>query len=155
MPDRTESTIVIGAPPAAVLDVIADFEAYPEWTGAVKRAEVLLTDDDERPVRALFELDAGAIRDTYTLDYTWAVDDAGVGSLSWTLHEPSTVLKALDGTYELHPATGGTAVRYALAVDLRIPMLGMLRRKAEKVIIDTALNELKKRVEDDGAEGAG
>ena len=36
---------------------------------------------------------------------------------------------------------------YTLAVDLRVPMLGMLRRKAEKVIIDTALNELKKRVE--------
>ena len=147
MPDRTESTIVIGAPPSAVLDVIADFEAYPEWTGAVKRAEALLTDDAGRAVRALFELDAGAIRDTYTLDYTWDVDDEGAGSLSWTLHEPSTVLKALDGAYELHPVDAGTAVRYALAVDLRIPMLGMLRRKAEKVIIDTALKGLKKRVE--------
>jgi ribosome-associated toxin RatA of RatAB toxin-antitoxin module len=155
MSDRTESTIVIGAPPSAVLDVIADFEAYPEWTGAVKRAEVLESDAADRPVRALFELDAGAIRDTYTLDYTWAVDGDGVGSLSWTLHEPSTVLKALDGTYELHPIADGTAVRYALAVDLRIPMLGMLRRKAEKVIIDTALNELKKRVERGDAEGAG
>ena len=118
MSDRTESTIVIGAPPSAVLHVIADFEAYPEWTGAVKRAEVLESDAADRPVRALFELDAGAIRDTYTLDYTWAVDGAGVGSLSWTLHEPSTVLKALDGTYELHPAADGTAVRYALAVDV-------------------------------------
>jgi ribosome-associated toxin RatA of RatAB toxin-antitoxin module len=146
MPDRTESTIVIGAPPADVLEVIADFEAYPEWTGAVKHAEVLETDDEDRPVRAEFVLDAGAIRDTYTLDYTWAVDADGVGSLSWTLVQ-STVLKALDGTYELHPVDGGTAVRYALAVDLRVPMLGMLRRKAEKVIIDTALNELKKRVE--------
>jgi ribosome-associated toxin RatA of RatAB toxin-antitoxin module len=154
MPDRTESTIVIGAPPSAVLEVIADIEAYPEWTGAVKRTEVQLTDDAGRVLRALFELDAGAIRDTYTLDYTWAVDPAGVGSVSWTLHEPSTVLKSLDGTYELHPTDAGTAVRYALAVDLRIPMLGMLRRKAEKVIIDTALNELKKRVEGD-AEGAG
>jgi hypothetical protein len=28
-----------------------------------------------------------------------------------------------------------------------MPMLGMLTRKAEKVIIDTALKELKKRVE--------
>jgi ribosome-associated toxin RatA of RatAB toxin-antitoxin module len=146
MPDRTESTIVIGAPSADVLEVIADFESYPEWTGAVKSAEVLETDADDRPVRARFALDAGAIRDTYVLDYTWDVDAEGAGSLSWTLVE-STVLKALDGTYELHPVDGGTAVRYALAVDLRVPMLGMLRRKAEKVIIDTALNELKKRVE--------
>lgn len=146
MPDRTESTIVIGAPSADVLEVIADFESYPEWTGAVKSAEVLATDDADRPVRARFALDAGAIRDTYVLDYTWDVDAEGAGSLSWTLVE-STVLKALDGTYELHPVEGGTAVRYALTVDLRVPMLGMLRRKAEKVIIDTALTELKKRVE--------
>ena len=36
---------------------------------------------------------------------------------------------------------------YSLTVDLAIPMLGMLKRKAEKVIMDTALKELKKRVE--------
>ena len=43
--------------------------------------------------------------------------------------------------------TGGTKVTYDLEVDLKIPMIGMLKRKAEKVIIDTALKELKKRVE--------
>ncbi|MDN5759612.1 MAG: cyclase, partial [Tomitella sp.] len=32
-------------------------------------------------------------------------------------------------------------------VDLNIPMIGMLKRKAEKVIINTALGELKKQVE--------
>ena len=46
MPDRTESTIVIGAPPAAVLDVIADFEAYPEWAEQVKTVSVLSEDGD-------------------------------------------------------------------------------------------------------------
>jgi hypothetical protein len=37
-----------------------------------------------------------------------------------------------------------------LAVDLNIPMLGMFKRKAEKVIMDTALKGLKKRVESGG-----
>jgi hypothetical protein len=32
-------------------------------------------------------------------------------------------------------------------VDIAIPMIGMLKRKAEKVIIDTALKGLKRRVE--------
>ena len=36
---------------------------------------------------------------------------------------------------------------YSLEVDLAIPMIGMLKRKAEKVIIDAALKGLKKRVE--------
>ena len=146
MADRTESSTVIDAPPQSVLDVIADFEAYPEWTGAVKRVEVLETLPDGRGSRVKFNLDAGAIRDTYVLDYTWDFDAKGVGSLSWTLVE-STVLRALDGVYRLVPAGTGTTVHYSLAVDLRIPMLGMLRRKAEKTIIDTALTELKKHVE--------
>jgi hypothetical protein len=38
-------------------------------------------------------------------------------------------------------------VTYSLAVDLVIPMLGLLKRKAERVVMDTALKELKKRVE--------
>ena len=42
---------------------------------------------------------------------------------------------------------GSTEVTYRLAVDLDVPMLGMFKRKAEKMIMDTALKGLKKRVE--------
>jgi ribosome-associated toxin RatA of RatAB toxin-antitoxin module len=146
MADRTVSNIVIDAEPAAVLEVIADFEKYPDWTGAVKQVTVLDRFDDGRGSKVRFVLDAGAIRDTYVLDYTWDFEPDGTGTLSWTLVE-STVLKALDGAYALTAVDAGTEVHYSLAVDLRIPMLGMLRRKAEKAIIDAALNELKKRVE--------
>jgi hypothetical protein len=47
----------------------------------------------------------------------------------------------------LEKVADGTSVTYALSVDLAIPIIGMLRRKAEKVIIDTALKGLKRRVE--------
>jgi len=53
----------------------------------------------------------------------------------------------MDGRYRLREAEDGTEVTYTLAVEVRMPMLGMLRRKAEKVIIETALHELKRRVE--------
>ena len=58
------------------------------------------------------------------------------------------MLKAMEGAYLLRPV-GGRAPRSPTgsSVDLSIPMIGMLRRKAEKVIIDTALKGLKKRVE--------
>jgi hypothetical protein len=61
----------------------------------------------------------------------------------------ASVLTALNGSYALVATNGGqgTKVTYDLEVDVRIPMIGMLKRKAEKVIIDTALKELKKRVE--------
>lgn len=146
MADRTESSTVVDAPPRAVLDVVADFEKYPQWTGAVKEVEILQRYPDGTGKRVRFVLDAGAIRDTYVLDYTWDVDGSGQGTLGWTLVE-STVLRALEGAYTMTAAGPGTQVRYELSVDLRIPMLGMLRRKAERAIIDTALTELKKRVE--------
>jgi hypothetical protein len=57
-------------------------------------------------------------------------------------------LKSQHGSYTLaDEGEGSTQVTYQLAVELNMPMLGMFRRKAEKVIIDTALKELKKRVE--------
>ena len=51
------------------------------------------------------------------------------------------------GSYTLDPSGSGTDVTYRLTVELKVPMLGMFKRKAEKVIIDTALKGLKKRVE--------
>jgi polyketide cyclase/dehydrase/lipid transport protein len=146
MADRTESSILVAADPAAVLAVVADFADYPSWAGAVRSTEVLSTGPDGRPEQVRFTLDAGAIRDSYVLAYLWSVAPDGQGEVSWSLVE-ATVVKAMDGAYRLETATGGTRVTYTLFVDLRVPMLGMLRRKAEKVIIDTALNELKKRVE--------
>jgi len=146
MADRTESSIVVAALPAQVLDVIADFEAYPAWTGAVRSAAVLEEDDGGWAQQVRFTLDAGAIKDTYTLAYEWDVTEHGTGAVSWTLVE-ATILKTMDGTYRLRVIEGGTEVTYQLAVEVRMPMLGMLRRKAEKTIIDTALTELKKRVE--------
>jgi ribosome-associated toxin RatA of RatAB toxin-antitoxin module len=146
MADRTESSILVEAAPAEVLDVIADFAAYPDWTGAVRSAEVLEQDEDGWARQVRFVLDAGALRDTYTLAYTWDVAEDGTGAVSWTLVEAG-ILKAMDGAYRLRGQGSGTEVTYLLSVEVRMPMLGMLRRKAEKTIIDTALKELKKRAE--------
>jgi hypothetical protein len=55
--------------------------------------------------------------------------------------------KRQEGSYTLRERDGATEVVYAITIDLSIPMLGMIKRKAEKVILDTALKELKKRVE--------
>jgi ribosome-associated toxin RatA of RatAB toxin-antitoxin module len=148
MADSTESNVVVDATPEVVLGVIADFESYPEWTGAVKEAEVTQTDEAGWASRVRFSLDAGAIRDSYVLAYDWDFAQDSTGVVSWTLVEAG-MLKSMDGAYQLDALDGGqrTQVTYRLSVDVRIPMLGMLRRKAEKVIIDTALNELKKRAE--------
>ncbi|WP_285778223.1 SRPBCC family protein [Microtetraspora sp. NBRC 13810] len=142
MADRTTSSITIAADRPAVLAVIADFPAYPEWATQVRSAEVLSTGDDGLPATVRFALDAGVISDQYTLGYDWR--DGVVG---WRIVEAGKMLSGLTGSYRFADAGGGTEVTYELAVDLKVPMLGMVRRKAEKVIVDTALKGLKKRVE--------
>jgi ribosome-associated toxin RatA of RatAB toxin-antitoxin module len=146
MADRTESHTVINAGPGAVLDVIADFDSYPQWAGEVKKVAVISEDGDGWANQVEFTLNAGAIKDTYVLEYDWDVAEDGTGVVSWTLVS-AQVLKAMNGSYTLEADGTGTAVTYRLSVDVRIPMLGILKRKAEKVIIDTALKELKKQVE--------
>lgn len=142
MAEHTRSSITIDAPPAEVMGVIADFARYPEWTGEVKEAEVLSTDEQGRAEEVRLLLDAGAIKDEHTLAYEWPSDL----SVSWSLVK-SQMLRALDGSYELRAVGEQTEVTYQLTVDVKIPMLGMIKRKAEKVIIDRALDGLKQRVE--------
>lgn len=145
MAAQTTSSIVVDAPPAAIMAVIADLEAYPEWTASVREVEVLTVyEDTGRPGEARFVLDAGPVKDRYTLSYEWDGDD----EVRWTLVEGG-LIKELDGSYVLAAVDdSSTEVTYQLTVDVSIPMLGLMKRKAEKVIIDTALKELKKRVED-------
>ncbi len=144
MADQTSSSIVIDADAASVMAVIADFPAYPIWAQGVSVASVVEPGPgEERARQVYFEIDATPIRDSYTLAYVWH----GNTSVTWSLAE-GKMMKAIDGVYELDErGDGATEVTYSLAVDLAIPMIGMLRRKAEKVIIDAALKGLKKRVE--------
>ncbi|UUU34519.1 SRPBCC family protein [Streptomyces sp. CA-210063] len=143
MAEFTSSSITIEAAAADVMGVIADFARYPDWTGEVKEAEVLKADDQGRAEQVRLVMDAGAIKDDQTLAYTWS----GANEVSWTLVK-SQMLRSLDGSYILKPVGDSvTEVTYQLTVDVKIPMLGMIKRKAEKVIIDRALAGLKKRVE--------
>jgi ribosome-associated toxin RatA of RatAB toxin-antitoxin module len=142
MAEQTTSTIVMNATPAEIMQVIADFEAYPQWADSMRETKVLSTDEAGRPKQVRFKVDAGAISDEYTLDYVWSRNE-----VTWTLVQAKMV-KGMDGAYVLRDlGDNGTEVTYRLAVDVAIPMIGMLKRKAEKVIIDTALKGLKKRVE--------
>lgn len=150
MSETAGSTISIAAEPAAVLAVIADFGTYCEWADGIRSAQVVETGEDGRPRHVRFVLDAGVIRDDYVLAYDWAPDGSRV---DWQLVR-SQMQKMQNGSYTLvADGSGGTVVTYALAVELAIPMLGLFKRKAEKVVIDTALRDLRTRVESGSAWG--
>ena len=142
MADQSTQSITVDAPSADVMAVIADFPSYPQWVGAARSVEVLETGADGRARRVRFVLDAGPVKDDYVLDYAWDDDRA----VSWTLVS-SQLMKRQDGSYTLSETGERTEVTYVITIDTKIPLLGMMKRKAEKVILDTALKELKKRVE--------
>ena len=142
MTDQSTQSIVIDAPAADVMAVIADFPSYPQWVAAAKKVEVVEPGSDGRARRVHFVLDAGAVKDDYVLDYTWDGDR----KVSWNLVK-GQMQKAQRGRYLLTPDGDKTKVTYTLSVQLAVPMIGLFRRKAEKMIMDIALKELKRRVE--------
>jgi hypothetical protein len=143
MADTSTQSLTMSADPAAIMDVIADFQAYPEWTGAVKKVQVTDPGNGDRAKRVRFGLDAGLIKDTYELEYQWAPDGL---SVSWDL-VVGQMQKSQHGSYSMRRVASGTEVTYSLAVQLNVPLIGPLRRMAERTIMDTALKELRKRVE--------
>ena len=148
MADKTSSTMTIGAARPVIMAVIADFSAYPQWASGVRSAEVLDTGQDGRAERVRFTIDAGVIKDSYVLGYTWQGDE----HVRWDLVERGSAVSEMSGAYRLDQAGDATKVTYELAVGLAIPMIGMLKRRAEKTIIDTALKGLRSRVQQTAGE---
>ena len=143
MAEITSQTIYIDADPDTVMTIIADIGSYPEWVSEYREAEVLEKDTEGYPTVARLVLDTNIIKDTMVLSYDWPTDRE---SVHWSLVS-SSLLRSMDGVYRLAPRGSGTTVTYELTVDLAIPMLGLLKRKAERRLTETALKDLKKRVE--------
>ena len=145
MADTSTQSIQVHAPVDRVAAVICDFPRYPDWVDALKQIEVLEEYEDGYAARVRFVIDAAVMADDYTLEYAYADD---LTRIEWHLVEPSKTQKSQQGSYDLADnGDGATTVTYSLEVELSLGMLGMFRRTAEKIIMDTALKQLKRRVE--------
>jgi uncharacterized membrane protein len=139
---RVSDTIVVAAGPDAIFDVIADFEAYPEWQDEFKEVEILEADADGWGTKVRFVVDAKVMTARIVLSYEYS-DDA----MRWVLVEGDGVRKN-DGAYLLEDLGDGTTrVTYEVEIEPAVPMPGMLRRKAAKRIAEGALRGMKLRVE--------
>lgn len=140
MAERTSGNISIDAPLAHVQELLFDIANYPAWTSAIKSVEVLGKDDAGRVSSALLKIDAGMLKDRVTLDYDWS---GAPNTLSFSLSD-ADLLTAMDGAYILRAEDEETTeVTYELHVELSMPVPAMMRHKAEKATIDTALSQLK------------
>src|SRR5258708_32185580 len=107
MTDKTSSTMTIEAPRSVVMAVIADFGAYPQWATGVRSAEVVQAGQDGRAEQVRFTIDAGVIKDSYTLGYTWQGDE----QVRWELVRRGTAVSEMSGAYRLGGARTPAHVR--------------------------------------------
>ncbi|HVL64548.1 MAG TPA: SRPBCC family protein [Actinomycetota bacterium] len=142
MAEKVKDSIDIEASAEEIFEVATDFSAYPDWNANIKQVEIKETDDDGRATQVWYEVDAKIKVLRYTLEYDYS--DAPEG-FSWTLVEGD--VKTLEGSYAFDEFEDVTDVTYELKIDPGFKVPGMLRRQAEKMIVRTALEDLKKRVE--------
>jgi ribosome-associated toxin RatA of RatAB toxin-antitoxin module len=142
----TERMIIRGTPEHCYR-VLTAFEAYPEWAADIKSVSIDERDADGRAAQVTFRAAAFGRSTSYTLRYDYS---GAPGELSW-IQTNGDLTRRLDGSYELIPSgDGGTEIAYRLVVDLKVPLPGFVKRRAEGRIMGTALKELKVRVEGPG-----
>jgi len=144
MTETANERIRVDALPDRCWDVAVDFESYPEWVRDVREVKVLERDGEGRGSRVEYRAAALGKSIRYILDYDYAEAPA---AFSWKFVE-GDMLRRLDGRYEFEPdGDGVTRVHYELAVDLAVPLPGLVKRRAAGLIMGSALKELKKQVE--------
>ncbi|AFM19146.1 Polyketide cyclase / dehydrase and lipid transport [Mycolicibacterium chubuense NBB4] len=138
---RASSETVIEAPPEAILDALADIESVTSWSSLHKDAEVLDRHPDGRPHHVKATVKIMGINDKELLEYHWG-DDWVVWDAERTSRQ-----RCQHGEYNLTPVgEQRTRVRFDLILDLAAPYPGFLVKRAKKMVLDVALENLRQRV---------
>jgi ribosome-associated toxin RatA of RatAB toxin-antitoxin module len=138
--------MTVSASPERCFAVVADIEHYVEWAADIKEIVVEERDAEGRPLVVTWRAAAFGRSTSYTLAYDYS---EAPRILSWKLTKGDITSK-LDGSYVFDPSTSngtGTDVTYHLEVELRVPIPGFIKMRAQSRIMSTALRELKARVE--------
>jgi carbon monoxide dehydrogenase subunit G len=143
--EHAEGSILIDAPLEDVMEVIEDYESYPEWAD-VNSVAVNQRGEGGRATEVAFEVDVPVLgKAAYTLSYQYAPGDTG---LSWVTKESRGAVRDIRGEYLLNEiGEGTTKVTYRLGVELGVLVPGFLRTEGAKRVIENALEKLKRRVE--------
>ena len=143
MAEEAHERIHVDASPERCFELATDYEAYPSWAKDVKSATILERDDEQRGKKVEYRAAALGRSVRYVLEYDYGEAPA---AFSWKFVE-GDMLRRLDGRYGFEDDAGGTRVSYDLAVDVSIPMPGLIKRRAAGLLMGNALKELKKAVE--------
>ena len=144
MADQATEHMSVSASPERCFSVVADIEQYPEWAADIKEIVVEERDDEGRPLLVTFRAAAFGRSTSYTLAYDYS---EAPEVLSWVQTRGDITAK-LDGRYVFAPGRDGhTEVTYHLEVEMKVPLPGFIKMRAQSRIMSIALRELKARVE--------
>ncbi len=136
--------MIIRSSPAHCYEVLTDFARYPEWAADIKAVAIDERDDQHRATLVTFRAAAFGRSTSYTLRYDYS---GAPQKLSW-VQVGGDLTRRLDGEYVIEASDEGNAdVSYRLVVELKVPLPGFVKRRAEGRIMVTALRELRARVE--------
>lgn len=144
MSEFSSSTITIDVPLAEVAAALVAVAAYPDWSGAFKKVDVLESDSEGRASKAKLTVDAGALKDVVTLTFDWS---EAPNKVTFSLDDANLLTK-MEGAYLLKSLDAdATSVTYELSVGISMPIPAMMIAKQEKSTIDSALKQLKEHLE--------
>jgi ribosome-associated toxin RatA of RatAB toxin-antitoxin module len=142
--EQATERMVVGATPEQCFAVVSDVERYPDWAADIKQVEVISRNELAQAIDVTWRVAAFGRSTTYTLEYDYS---GAPRTIAWRQISGDLTSK-LDGAYTFDDAgEGRTQVTYVLEVELRVPLPGFIKRRAQSRIMHIALEDLRARVE--------
>ena len=144
MAEEVVERVVVRAPLKRCYEVVSQIDGYAEWVPHMREVEVLDRDRKKRPKRVAFKVGAFGRSTSYTLDYDYSSAPRG---LSW-VQVDGDLMSKLDGSYAFDELSdGSTEVTYRLKAELKVPLPGFVKKRAESLGMYAAMTDLKTRAE--------
>lgn len=136
-----QSVVTIEAGIPEIMEVMADVKSLVDWSDAHREVEIREADEDGWPILVWEKISQYGIADEMVVRYEWYD-----GEVSWSLVE-SNAQNVQNARYRLtENGDGTTHVIFDLEVDLKIKLPGLVVKKVQKSIADTATTGLRKEV---------
>jgi len=142
--EQATERMVVGASPEQCFAVVSDVEKYTEWAADIKQVDVTRRDESGNAIEVSWRAAAFGRSTSYTLEYDYS---GAPRTISWHQLRGDLTSK-LDGAYTFDDAgEGRTQVTYVLEVEMRVPLPGFIKRRAQSRIMHIALEDLRAKVE--------
>jgi ribosome-associated toxin RatA of RatAB toxin-antitoxin module len=142
--EQATERMVVSATPQRCFEVSSDIGAYPEWAADIKQVTIDEQDEEGHPTLVTFRAAAFGRSTNYTLAYDYS---EAPEVLAW-VQTQGDITSKLDGRYVFAPSGDhATEVTYHLEVEMKVPLPGFIKMRAQSRIMSIALRELKARVE--------